>query len=63
MERKFKFELGQMVTETSTGYRGIVLHRTERLNGPNTYGVQAKVLHEGPQVPDRCIWEGDLELS
>ena len=36
----FKFENGDEVTDTITGFTGIVMYRVDNLTGCNNYGVQ-----------------------
>lgn len=43
----FKFELGQQVTDSVSGFAGTVVSRTEYLLGVNRYGVQARVSPDG----------------
>ena len=46
-EPEFKFDLGETVKDTITGFEGVVTRRTQWLNNCNTYGVQPRKLMEG----------------
>jgi len=46
-DSNFKFGLGDKVSDTITGFKGIVVRRTQWLNNCNTYGVQPVKLKEG----------------
>lgn len=56
---KFKFSLGDRVRDTITGFKGIVILRSQWLNNCNTYGVQPTELKDG--VPQD--WQGFDELQ
>ena len=57
----FKFELEDEVKDKVTGFEGVVVVRTQWLNGCNTYGVQSKKLHEGKPVERQHFDEPQLE--
>ena len=40
----FKFELGQEVQDLISGFRGIILGRSQWTTGCNTYGLMPKVI-------------------
>ena len=44
---QFKFELGCEVKDAVTGFRGVVVFRTERLTGCNQYGVSPTKMKDG----------------
>jgi hypothetical protein len=48
----FKFNLGDKVKCTITGYQGIVTSRTQWLNGCIRYGVQSDKLNSDGKVKD-----------
>jgi len=43
----FKFNLGDIVKDTITGFEGVVTLRSQWLNNCNTYGVQPQELKDG----------------
>lgn len=58
----FRFELGDQVRETITGYKGHVVSRTQWFNGCIRYGIQGKLTKDG-KVPDiEAFDEQQLEL-
>jgi len=56
----FAIELGVQVESNITGFKGIVVSRSEHLNGCNRYWVQPKVGKDG-KVPDG-LWHDEAEL-
>lgn len=61
--KEFVFELGQIVRDVMTGYRGCVRARTNYLTGCNSYGVQSRELDKDGR-PQKWLWidEDELEL-
>ena len=58
----FKFNIGDKVKDTITGFQGIITARTQWLNNCNTYNVQSQELKDG-QPTDRVFFdEPQLEL-
>ena len=57
---EFKLALGDRVKDRITGFRGIVVCRTEWLNYCNRYTVQPEVLKDGKPVESIAFDEGDL---
>lgn len=57
----FKHELGIMVNQKTTGFKGILISRSENLYGCNRYYVQPKA-GDDMKIPD-AYWcdEEDLE--
>lgn len=55
-----KVALGSMVTDSITGFSGIVVARIEYLNGCIQYEVQPKALHEGKPVATKWLDEQRL---
>jgi len=48
----FKFNLGDKAKDKITGFKGLVVRRTQWLNNCNTYGLQSIELKDGvPQDP------------
>lgn len=45
--RKFKFELGIEAEDKITGFKGIIMSRSEHLTGCNVYSIAPKVLESG----------------
>jgi hypothetical protein len=58
----FKFDLGQTVTDTITGYEGVVISRSQWLTGCNTYGVKSKKLKDGKPMDSVHFDEQQLVL-
>jgi hypothetical protein len=56
-------KLGDPVRDKITGYKGIVVARTEWLNGCVRLVVQARKLHEGKPVEPQTFDEPQLELE
>lgn len=50
----FKYELGQEVEDIVTGFKGIVVSRTQYLNKCIRYGVQSTKLKDDGKIKD---WE------
>jgi hypothetical protein len=50
----FKFKLGQEVKEVVTGYKGIIMVRSEYFTGCNHYGIQNKEITSEGKVKE---WE------
>jgi len=57
----FKFELGEEVKDEVTGYKGIVIGRTQWRTNCNTYGVKSKKLKDG--IPQDAVWIDEICLS
>jgi hypothetical protein len=50
--RGYKFELGETVKDKVTGFKGVVVGRSNHISGCDTFGVQASTLKDGaPQDP------------
>lgn len=58
----FKFNLGDKVKDTITGFKGIVTLRSQWLNACNTYGVQSQELKDGIPKERSHFDEPQLEL-
>jgi hypothetical protein len=50
--KNFGFELNQEVKDVVTGFKGIIMGRTEYNTGCIQYGVLPQELGEGGKVPD-----------
>lgn len=59
----FKFELGDQVRDTITGFAGVITSRVQFMNGCVRYAVQPRELHEGLPVSDRYVDEEQLALT
>jgi hypothetical protein len=59
----FKFSLGDTVVHRITGFRGVVIGRTDWLDGLNTYGIQSTLLDMQKGTPADPAWfnEGALD--
>jgi hypothetical protein len=61
MSKPFQIQLGDKVKDLVTGYEGIVIARTEYLNGCLRYGIQrTKLTKEG--VPGAAEWIDEKQL-
>lgn len=58
----FKFNLGDIVTDSITGFNGIVTCRSQWLNNCNTYSVQSQDLKEGVPQKGQYFDEPQLKL-
>jgi hypothetical protein len=58
----FKFTNGDTVKDTITGFSGVIVHRTEYLNGCIRYGVQPKKLKDGKTIESEMFDEQQLSL-
>ena len=58
----FKHELGKKAKDVVTGFKGIIISRSQYLTGCNRYGLQPKVNKEGKL--SECLWfdENQIEL-
>ncbi len=61
-DTNFEFELGSIVKDKITGFEGVVTHRSQWLNGCNTYGVQPQELDDGKIAEKGHFDEPQLEL-
>lgn len=61
-EPKFKFNLGDRVKDSITGFEGIVTLRSQWLNNCNTYGVQPTELKDGTPQERQHFDEPQLSL-
>ena len=59
---KFKFELGSKVTDSITGFTGIVVCRTQWIHNCNVYGVQPQELKDGKPLDRGYFDEPQLKL-
>ncbi len=55
-------KLGDLARDTITGYRGIVVARTEWLNGCWRYTLQARELKDGKPIDSQVFDVEQLEL-
>jgi len=60
-EVDFKFDRGEEVKEVITGFTGIVIGRTEWLNGCKRYGVKPRELKDGKPIQEEWFDEQQLE--
>ena len=61
MTNTFKFELGVEVKDKVSGYKGIIIGKTEWQTGCNTYGVKSQTLNNG--VPVEAQWIDEIRLD
>lgn len=52
--QEFKYELGQPVEDIVTGFKGVIIGRTQYLTQCNTYGITPTELTKDGKRPD---WE------
>lgn len=63
MPKTFKFELGQEVKDRVTGFKGIIMARTQYLTGCNRYGMQdRKLTKEGKPADWQNFDEDQIDL-
>jgi hypothetical protein len=55
-------DLGTNVRDKITGFEGVVMARTQYINGCDRYAVQAQELHEGKPVDWVHFDENQLEV-
>ena len=58
----FKFELGQELKEVVTGFRGMVMGRTDYYTGCNHYGLLSKKLNKAG-APTEWQWFDETRLT
>lgn len=61
-ETNFKFNLGDKVKDTITGFEGVVTVRSQWLNMCNTYGVQPTKLKDSIPQQRQSFDQPQLEL-
>lgn len=62
-EADFLLELGDEVKDVITGFKGIIIYRTQWIHNCNVYGVQPKALDKDGKPPERQQFdEPQLEL-
>jgi len=59
---EFKFELGEVLKDTITGLRGVVMGRTQYITGCNHYGLLVRKLNKDGKVPD-WEWMDEMRLQ
>ncbi len=57
----FKYELGDEVIDCVTGFKGVVIYRSQWLNACNTYGVKCRELKGGQ--PQETVSFDEPQLS
>ena len=55
-------ELGSKARDTITGFKGIVVGRTEWLEGITRIGIQPQELHDGKAIEIDWFFEGQVEI-
>jgi len=58
----FKFELGVEAKDKVTGFKGIILSRTEWLNGCKRYALQSRKLDAGKVIEVQYFDEEQIEI-
>lgn len=58
----FKFDLGIEAKSNISGFKGIIVSRSEHLNGCNRYWLQPKVDKEGKVLDGYWFDEGEIEI-
>jgi len=59
---EFKFELGEVLKDTITGLRGVVMGRTQYITGCTHYGLLTRKLNKDGKVPD-WEWMDEMRLQ
>jgi hypothetical protein len=58
----FKYDLGDLVKDKVTGFQGVIIVRTEWLNGCRRYSVQSQELKDGKPMDAVGFDEDGIEL-
>jgi hypothetical protein len=58
----FKYDLGVEVKCKITGFKGVIVARSQWLNNCNTYGVKSRELKDGKPMENQFFDEPSLEL-
>lgn len=58
----FTIELGQVVKDKITGFKGVIIGRCEHIFGCNTYGVVQQSLVDGKRGEPEWFDEGRLKI-
>lgn len=61
-EPDFKFGLGSEVKDAITGFKGVVVYRSQWIHGCNVYGVMPRELKDGSPMKREQFDEPQLEL-
>ena len=61
-DTNFEFALGDELEDKVTGFAGIVVCRSQWLNGCNTYGLKSQELQDGQPMEMQMFDEPQLEL-
>lgn len=61
-EPEFKFELGSLAKDIITGYKGIIIYRTQWINNCNVYGIKCQELKDGKPIDSHQFDEPQIEL-
>ena len=61
-EPNFKMNLGDVVKDKITGYKGVVVCRSQWIHGCNTYGVTSQELRDGKPLERQHFDEPQLEV-
>jgi hypothetical protein len=59
---KFAHELGRQAKDKITGFKGIIIGRTEYLFGCNVYGLSPETLADGKRMDTEWFDEGRIEI-
>jgi len=59
---EFKFELGEILKDTVTGFCGVIMGRTQYITGCNHYGLLTRKLSKDGKVPD-WEWMDEMRLQ
>lgn len=59
--KAFKFELGIEAEDKITGFKGVVMSRSEHLTGCNVYSIAPKILDSGK--PGETQWFDENRIS
>jgi hypothetical protein len=59
---KFKFNLGSVLEDKITGFKGVVMYRTQWLHNCNVYGLKPQTLKDGAPQDIQQFDEPQLSL-
>jgi hypothetical protein len=62
MSNGFKYELGSKAKDKVTGYKGLIIARTEWLYGCRRYVLQAQELKDGKPIETVCVDQDAVEI-
>jgi len=58
----FKFDLGSILEDKITGFKGVVMYRTQWIHNCNVYGLKTQILKDGAPQDIQAFDEPQLSL-